>query len=144
MPDSYLNYLRSRGYRLTPQREMIIETLTQNDHHMTAEEIFENLGARTRTINIATVYRTLDLLIEEGLACRNDLGTGQVFYASNRHGPHIHLVCRQCGEIIDANFPLESHMKVHFQNEYGFTADLGHLSFFGICNNCKAEGETKS
>jgi Fur family ferric uptake transcriptional regulator len=144
MPEKYFNYLRSRGYRLTPQREMIIETLTLSDRHMTAEEIFEALSSRTSALNIATVYRTLDLLIEEGLACRNDLGTGQEYYANNRHGPHIHLVCRHCGEIIEAENPLIAPLKDHFQDQYGFAAELKHLSIFGVCAVCQTEHTSKS
>ena len=67
MQDKYETRLRARGYRMTPQREMIITALTSSDHHITAEEIFESLHERTRALNIATVYRTLDLLVEEGL-----------------------------------------------------------------------------
>ncbi len=50
-------------------------------------------------MNIATVYRTLELLVEQGLASRIDLGEERVIYATYQHGPHIHLVCRQCGQV---------------------------------------------
>ena len=71
MDNLYIEKLRTRGFRITPQREMIIETLVRNNSHMAAEEIFGVLQKRTRALNIATIYRTLDLLVEEGLACRN-------------------------------------------------------------------------
>ena len=58
-----LETLRRRGYRITPQREMIIEVISSSGRHMTAEEIFKDVQGRTRAMNIATVYRTLDLLV---------------------------------------------------------------------------------
>jgi Fur family ferric uptake transcriptional regulator len=64
MEQSYTEMLRARGYRVTPQREMIIETILQAKRHMTAEEIMTELRKRTQVINIATVYRTLELLVE--------------------------------------------------------------------------------
>src|SRR5512137_1226531 len=100
---TFIDTLRSRGYRITPQREMIIEAIAHGGDHINAEEVFTNIQQRTRAVNIATVYRTLDLLMEQGLASRIDLGEGRVIYATYQHGPHIHLVCRQCGQVTDAN-----------------------------------------
>ena len=64
--------LRKRGYRITPQREMVINIIAHTDRHMSAEEIFQQLNKQTKATNLATVYRTLDTLWEEGFACRND------------------------------------------------------------------------
>ncbi len=60
--------LRERGYRITPQREMVVEVIAHNGRHMTADEVLTEVRKRTRAVNVATVYRTLDLLVEEGLA----------------------------------------------------------------------------
>jgi Fur family ferric uptake transcriptional regulator len=128
--------LRKRGYRITPQREMIIETVAQSDHHISAEEILEKLHEHTRAINIATVYRTLDMLCEEGLAHRNDLIEGKMVYASIEHGPHIHLVCRKCKQIFDAEPNILEMLGKELVFKHGFTADLGHLTIFGICEEC--------
>jgi Fur family ferric uptake transcriptional regulator len=129
--------LRQKGYRITPQREMIIETIAHSDNHMSADEIFIELRKRTRSTNVATVYRTLDMLWEEGLACRNDLGEGRIVYATLKHGPHIHLVCRQCSEIIDADPILIQSLQDQLRKTYHFEADLGHLSVFGVCEVCQ-------
>ena len=139
MPNTYVEALRSRGYRITPQREMIIEELTSTNAHMAAEEIHDEIQKRTKALNIATIYRTLDMLVEEGLACKNDLGAGCVVYAINRHGPHIHLVCRVCGQVIEANQSLISDLGKKLQQKYGFAADLRHISLFGVCSECQKE-----
>jgi Fur family ferric uptake transcriptional regulator len=127
------------GYRITPQRELIIEAITQSPRHITAEEIALQLQKHTQAINIATVYRTLDLLWQEGFACRNDLSEGKIVYATVHHGPHIHLVCRKCNQVIDADSAVLSPLNQELQNMYGFDPDLDHFSIFGVCSECKAK-----
>jgi len=130
--------LRSRGYRITPQREMVIEAIAHADRHMSAEEVFAGLQKRTQTTNLATVYRTLEMLWEEGLACRNDLGEGRIVYATYKHGPHIHLVCRQCNRVIDADPAILEPLGEALETRHNFAPDLRHLSIFGICADCRA------
>ncbi len=129
--------LRSRGYRITPQREMIIQAIAHNSRHTTAEEIAVQLQEHTQAINLATVYRTLDLLWQEGFACRNDLSEGKTVYTTFQHGPHIHLVCRKCDQVIDADAAVLSKLDRELQEGYGFDSDLGHFSIFGICSECQ-------
>jgi Fur family ferric uptake transcriptional regulator len=134
---TFIDTLRSHGYRITPQREMIIEAIAHNGHHIDAETVYSHIQERTRTINIATVYRTLDLLVAQGLASRIDLGAGRVIYATYQHGPHIHLVCRQCGQVTDANQVLLSTLNRQLQSGYRFAADLQHVSILGLCSTCQ-------
>jgi Fur family ferric uptake transcriptional regulator len=136
---TFIDALRSHGYRITPQREMIIEAIAHNGHHIDAEEIYNLIQERTRAVNIATVYRTLDLLVELGLASRIDLGEGRVVYATFQHGPHIHLVCRQCGQITDANQDLLATLNQQLRAEYQFAPDLQHISILGLCQKCQAK-----
>lgn len=130
--------LRQRGYRVTPQREMVIEAIAHSDRHMTAEEVYELVRGRTRALNIATVYRTLELLVEEGLASRADLGGGQEVYATVRHGAHIHLVCRQCGEVIDADAGVLDALLAQLETRYAFTCQPEHFVLYGLCADCQA------
>jgi Fur family ferric uptake transcriptional regulator len=134
--DTILAELRSRGYRITPQREMIIQAIAHNPRHTTAEEIAVQLQEHTQAINIATVYRTLDLLWQEGFACRNDLSAGKTVYTTFQHGPHIHLVCRKCNHVIDADAAMLSKLDRELHEGYGFDPDLEHFSIFGICSGC--------
>jgi Fur family ferric uptake transcriptional regulator len=134
---SILEAIRQRGYRITPQREMIIQAITQSDHHISAEEISAELQKHTKAINIATIYRTLDMLWEEGFACRNDLGEGRIVYSTLTHGPHIHLVCRKCGRVIDADPQVLGSLGQELISQYSFNADLEHISIFGLCSDCQ-------
>jgi Fur family ferric uptake transcriptional regulator len=129
--------LRQKGYRITPQREIIIQAIAHSSSHMTAEDIFAEVQTRTQALNLATVYRTLDMLVEEGLVTGTDLGEGKSIFATVNHGPHIHLVCRGCGQIIDANPILLDPIKDHLQGEHNFKPDLNHISIFGLCSLCK-------
>ena len=130
--------LRERGYRITPQREMVISIIAHADRHMSAEEIFFEMGKQTQSTNLATVYRTLDLLWEEGFACRNDLSEGKIAYTTFKHGPHIHLVCRGCNQVIDAEPHILEALGEELFKHYSFEADLQHLSIFGLCADCQA------
>jgi Fur family ferric uptake transcriptional regulator len=140
MPDPkfLIQTLRGRGYRITPQREMIVQTLVQSERHMSAEEIYQQVQSFTRATNIATVYRTLELLVAEGMACQNDLGSGRVVYSSRQHGTHIHLVCRQCGEVIDADNQLMEPLRERIKERYSFDASLDHISLSGLCESCQS------
>ena len=132
-----LTDLRQRGFRITPQREMIVEIIAHSDTHLTAEQIYAQVSQRTRTVNLATVYRTLELLVETGAVSRADLGGGQVSYATRRHGPHIHLMCRCCGAVIDASQDLLETLHAQLQAHYCFAADLQHISIPGVCAACQ-------
>jgi Fur family ferric uptake transcriptional regulator len=136
---TFIETLRSRGFRITPQREMIIEAIAHQGNHVNADELFALIQERTHAVNIATVYRTLELLVEQGLASRIDLGEGRVIYATYQHGPHIHLVCRQCGQVLDADQEMLSAFNQQLQSNYQFAADLQHISVLGLCSDCQTK-----
>lgn len=133
-----IDALRQLGHRITPQREIIIETLMHGEGHMTAEEIFNRLQDRTHAINLATVYRTLDLLVENGMASCTNAGDGKMVYATMLHGPHIHLVCRRCGKVINADYQYIASLEKQFQSSYHFFAELQHITIFGLCGTCQS------
>jgi len=129
--------LRRKGYRLTPQREMIVNIIAHSESHMSADNIYSQVQERTGAVNIATVYRTLDMLVSEGLACRTNLGDGKIIYATREHGPHMHLVCKSCHEVIDAPQDPLTSIGQQLKEQYHFQADLQHISFFGLCGECQ-------
>jgi len=134
---TFLDKLRQRGCRITPQREMVVEAIAHSDHHMTAEEIFDVVQTRSKALNLATVYRTLDLLVDVGVVSRADLGNGRIMYVSDQHGPHLHLVCRQCGGVDGADASLLATVDEQLQVSYGFTADFQHVCVRGLCKSCQ-------
>jgi Fur family ferric uptake transcriptional regulator len=132
-----LQKLREKGFRITPQRELIIQAVAHSPRHITAEEVAEDLQQHTSAINLATVYRTLDLLWKEGYACRTDLSEGKSVYSTFKHGPHIHLVCRKCDQVIDADTRVLNSLGADLDSAYEFQPDLEHFSIFGICPHCR-------
>ena len=128
--------LRKLGYRLTPQRIMILEAVERADSHISAEEMYTQVHRRYPYINISTVYRTLELLKELELVTEISLGDGRVRYHCMGKGHHHHLVCQECGAIIDLDESVLSPLKDTLLREYKFIADLRHLAIFGRCIKC--------
>jgi len=128
--------LSEKGYRLTPQRMMILSAIENSDDHISAEEIYAQVLAKYPHVNISTVYRTLELLKQLGLVTETDLGGGRVRYHPADKGHHHHLVCTECGAIIDLDESLLASLESTLLREYKFSADLRHLAIFGRCANC--------
>ncbi|HEY54922.1 MAG TPA: transcriptional repressor [Dehalococcoidia bacterium] len=128
--------LAEQGYRLTPQRMMTISAIEKSDGHISAEEIYAQVITKYPQVNISTVYRTLELLKKLGLVTETDFGEGRVRYHPAGKGHHHHLVCQDCGAIIDLGEAVLAPLKNDLLREYGFSADLRHLAIFGRCVNC--------
>lgn len=115
---------------------MILSAIENSDDHISAEEIHAQVVAEYPHVNISTVYRTLELLTRLGLATETDLGEGRVRYHPVEKGQHHHLVCRDCGAIIDLDQSLLTPLKDALFREHRFIADLRHLAILGRCVNC--------
>jgi Fur family ferric uptake transcriptional regulator len=129
--------LSEKGYRLTPQRIMIVSAIENSDGHISAEEIYAQVVAKYPHVNISTVYRTLELLKQLGLVTETDFGEGRVRYHPAGKGHHHHLVCTECGTVIDLDESLLSSLESMLLREYKFSADLKHLAIFGRCVKCR-------
>ena len=97
--------LRAKGYRLTPQRQLVLESVGSLGH-CTPEEIVTSVRRTASGVNISTVYRTLELLEELGLVRHTHLGHGAPTYSVAGDDDHVHLVCRDCGEVEEASATL--------------------------------------
>ncbi len=135
-PEDIISKLSELGYRLTPQRMMIVSAIEKSDDHISAEEIYAQVVAKYPNVNISTVYRTLELLKRLGLVTETDFGGGRLRYHPVGKGHHHHLVCQECGAIIALDESLLSSLKNALLREYKFSADLKHLAIFGRCVNC--------
>ena len=102
--------LRQRGYRLTPQRQLVLEAVDRLEH-ATPDDILCEVRKTASGVNISTVYRTLELLEELGLVSHAHLGHGApTYHLADRHH-HIHLVCRDCTNVIEAD--VDGRRRVH-------------------------------
>lgn len=129
--------LRELGYRLTPQRMLILAALRDSDDHISAEEIHTRVRAKYPYVNISTVYRTLELLKSLGLVTETDLGEGRVRYHFADKGHHHHLICQKCGLILELDESVVLSLRDTLLRNYGFSADFSHLAIFGRCAKCQ-------
>ncbi len=131
--------LRAGGYRVTPQRQLVLEAVTKLDH-ATPEEIFAEVHQTARGVNVSTIYRTLELLEQLGLVTHTHLGHGAPRYHLAAEAAHVHLVCSQCGRIIQVDPAVVRPLTAALDDEHGFETDVGHLTVFGRCAECRATG----
>jgi Fur family ferric uptake transcriptional regulator len=131
------NALWEMGYRLTPQRQLILDALQSSDDHISAEEIHTQVRKRYPHVNISTVYRTLELLKNLGLVTETDMGGGRFRYHPAEKGHHHHLICEQCNSVINVEESLFSQLKRTLIKDYNFKANLNHLAIFGQCEKCR-------
>lgn len=129
--------LSEKGYRLTPQRLMILSAIEGSRDHISAEEIYAEVTAKYPHVNISTVYRTLELLKKLGMVYEINLGEGRIRYHAEASGHHHHLVCQDCGLVIDINEASLSSLRDVLLRDYNFRAELKHVAIFGLCENCR-------
>jgi Fur family ferric uptake transcriptional regulator len=129
--------LREKGYRLTPQRRMILEAIEHSDEHISAEEIYALVTAKYPDVNISTVYRTLELLKKLNMVYEINLGEGRIRYHAEESGHHHHLVCQSCGAVVDIDESALSPLKNALLRDYHFQAELRHVGVFGVCEKCR-------
>jgi Fur family ferric uptake transcriptional regulator len=138
----FIQQLHKRGFRLTPQREMILSVLHEIEGLATVDEIHSRVQRISTSVDVSTVYRTLDLLQELDLVSCIDAGDDQRRYELlGIHGPHLHLVCQVCGQVIPADLEMAQAFTERLQAHYGFQAALDHLSIPGLCPDCAAAGD---
>jgi Fur family ferric uptake transcriptional regulator len=127
--------LREKGYRLTPQRELILGAVDELGH-ATPDEVLSHVQRQASTVNASTVYRTLEVLEGLGLVRHAHLSDRAPTYHSTRGDEHFHLVCRGCHEVFSVDAENAREFVEVLAAQHGFTPDLGHLTVFGHCKDC--------
>ena len=136
----FVRKLRERGLRLTPQREMVLSALHATEGLATAEAIHAQVRTVASTVDVSTIYRTLELLQELDIVACIDTGDGERRYELlGVHGPHLHLVCRVCGAVSGIDLAEARPLAAQLREQHGFVADLAHLSISGLCASCARE-----
>lgn len=140
--DHFKELLKSKGLKITTQRMVILEVLSESPRaHLTAEEIYELVCKKRPEIGIATVYRTLKLLTELGLIDTLDLDDGFVRYelagASSDGHHHHHLICTECGKVLEFKEDLMEVLETKIELTTGFTICDHEVKMFGYCAECK-------
>ncbi len=138
------NVLRERGRRLTPQRAVIWDILSaEPDRHLSAEEIAEHVRGQLPQVNASTVYRTLDLLVEDGLVLRTDLGENRAYFEPSHEHPHHHLVCERCGRVDHVHDDVLAGVSERVRERSGFEISVREVTFHGVCRDCAAPVSTE-
>jgi len=134
----FSEFIRKRGLKFTRQRELILNVLLDSDRHLSVEEMYRLVKRKDKTIGQATVYRTVKLLCEAGLARTVDFGSGITHY-EQLHGRthHDHLICSRCGEYVEAMDPQIEKLQEKLCKKYGFLPTNHRMEIFGICRLCR-------
>lgn len=135
---SYVDRLRRQGVRVTPQRLIILEALAAHSGHISADEILQWATARFPAINLATVYRTLDLFISIGLVAQTNFGSGASFFELVGDAPHHHIVCEHCHLVLEVDDDVLLPVHERLLRDYGFSTNTRHIALFGACRECQA------
>jgi Fur family ferric uptake transcriptional regulator len=129
--------LRQAGYRLTPQRALILDTIARSPGHPSAGEIYRRSRNRLPGLNLVTVYRTLQTLHGAGLVDMLSAGTATVrFSLRDMDHRHQHLVCRRCQRELELRSDLVERLARQVRREHGFRMEVDHLTLCGLCRDC--------
>lgn len=127
--------LRAQGYRITPQRQFVLEAVSTLGHG-TPEEILVEVQRRAGGVNLSTIYRTLEVLEEVGLVTHAHLGHGAPTYHSVEDEIHIHLVCSGCQAVDSVPLSTAEPFIQRLLADRGFATDAAHMSVQGVCRAC--------
>ena len=134
--NAVLETLRGAGYRLTPQRVMVLQAIAESDGHLTAEAIHQRVIQLYPYLDIATVYRILQLLKRLHLVTEIALGDGSAQYEVAEPNKHHHMVCRGCARTFDLSPSYLEEFRERLIKEFGFEPDLEHFAVGGVCAEC--------
>ena len=135
-------YMGERGLKSTRQRNQIIETFFGMDGHLSVEEVWARVREDDPRVSVATVYRTMKLLGESGLAHARNFGDGQTRYeAAMGREHHDHLICTRCGTIIEFENDQIERMQDAVARRHGFKVTSHKMELYGVCKACQKQLE---
>ena len=132
------NYLRRHQLKFTPERRAVLECALSTDSHFQAEDLLIQMRQQGVHVSKATIYRTLPLLVESGLLREVIVGERHIHYEHTlAHQHHDHLICVNCGKIIEFHEPQVEHIQQQICETYGFTMTTHTLEIRGYCAECQ-------
>ena len=131
-------HIAGHHMKQTRQREVILEAFLKIGGHVSAEELYYKVSKRDSSIGLATVYRTLGLLCECGIAQQREFGEGRTrFEIVHEYQHHDHLICTKCGKIIEFKNPNIERLQEKVAKDNDFTVYTHKLEIYGLCSGCK-------
>jgi len=134
--------LRKHGYKLTPQRRVVIQAIASSRGHVTPITIYDKVHRDHPNIGLVTIYRTLDILAKLKLVCELHAGGSCRSYTISAPGQHHHLICSNCGMVIDFIGYDLSQVEQELSQETGFEIESHPLEFLGRCRDCQKIAST--
>lgn len=136
--DTLTRSLHAHGLRLTPQRRLVLEILGSADQHLDAEGIWQRAQVEDNNINLATVYRALNVLVEIGMVQVSYLGERQkrAFYEIVTKPGHLHFACLHCGKVLELDNRAFNQVQRQLERSYTIKIHTVHLKFEGLCPDC--------
>ena len=132
------DYISENNLKITKQRRIVLKSFLECKNHISVEELYNIVLKTEPKIGLATVYRTLALLTKSGLALEMDFGDGQKRYESSyKSVHHDHMVCTECGTILEFNHPLIEKYQEEVAMQKNFKITSHKLDLFGLCQDCK-------
>lgn len=139
------DYMSEKGLRTTEQRKLIVSTFLENDAHPTIEELLEQVRSTDSRVGYATVYRTMKMLAEGGMAKELHFGDGATRYEiADEDAHHDHLICQDCGKIVEFEEPLIEDLQDRIASQHGFVVTHHKHELYGHCADRKACAERRA
>ena len=134
----FKDVLRKEGLKITPQRIAVLEEIIKDKGHRESEDVYMAIKTRKTHVSRATVYRTLDILVQNGFARKLNLGDGRARYEPKIDSPHHdHMICNNCGKIIEfVNHEIEK-IQEEIAKHHQFKLQQHIHQLFGICKECQ-------
>ncbi len=130
-------FLRARGFKMTPQRELIFRSFFELGQHVSVDELYEKVRQRDRSVGYSTVWRNLKLICQVGLAEEVNIGDGITRYDRVTQAPHGHLFCRKCKKFIEFNMEKIVGLLAQTARLKEFTPEGFKVEVLGLCNDCR-------
>ncbi|HYV99320.1 MAG TPA: Fur family transcriptional regulator [Gemmatimonadaceae bacterium] len=142
--NAFADFLRDRNLPVTPQRLAIAGVVLSAENHLSADEVASAVRAGGRSVGTATVYRTLDVLVESGLVVERDFGEGFRRFEAARDTPqHEHLLCTSCGRVVEFRDERLERITTLHAEAHGYARQRHRLVIYGVCPDCQRGRRTR-
>ncbi|UCD62958.1 MAG: transcriptional repressor [Candidatus Zixiibacteriota bacterium] len=131
-------FLKTKGFKMTPQRELIFRSFFEMGEHVSVDELYDRVRREDNSVGYATVWRNLKLICRVGLAEEVNIGDGITRYDRVTKVPHGHLFCTECKSVIEFNVEQLVGVLAQKAGERGFTPDSFKIEVQGVCEGCRA------
>lgn len=134
----FRDYLKKEGMLYSKQREQILDVFLKTEKHPTVNDIYDMVRKKNPKIGLATVYRTMELIYDAGLARKVGFGDGIKHYEHKyKHQRHYHMICLKCGKVIEVTSNKLEQIQKQLAKKHGFTISRATMRLFGICRKCQ-------